>query len=267
MTKEVFLEIQLRRSRHTAPSVLRQPAGVDPEYIARANDPVAFAQFALGSYVPMGLLDSADVPAVGLETIATAVTGHGATPSRFRREVHAELRVVPGRETLDACEAFFDFIGCAAAITRLLHRYPVHALRTSRRPLRRAGVSTSLPEIADSGPLNIVGCIGALALRHHLFAKEIICDESGWLLDPNDITGPDGTGDERWVARQQTLPYTIRFENDSTKAIAPARRVTITQQLDTTADLRSLRLGSFGFGNRTCSRPRTTSRRTTTGST
>jgi hypothetical protein len=66
--------------------------------------------------------------------------------------------------------------------------------------------------------------------------------------DPNDITGPDGAGDERWVAKQQTLPYTIRFENDSLKAVVPARKVTVTQQLDTTADLRSVRLGSFGFG-------------------
>jgi hypothetical protein len=67
--------------------------------------------------------------------------------------------------------------------------------------------------------------------------------------DPNDIVGPAGTGDARWVAKGQTLPYTVRFENDPKRATAPAQVITITQQLDSSLDARSFRLGSFGFRN------------------
>ncbi len=74
-------------------------------------------------------------------------------------------------------------------------------------------------------------------------------------IDPNDITGPAGFGDERWITATQTLPYTIRFENDSTKATAAAQVVTIRQKLDSTLDSRSFRLGNFGFSNRSFTVP------------
>ena len=67
--------------------------------------------------------------------------------------------------------------------------------------------------------------------------------------DPNDIIGPPGYGDEHWVALEQTLPYTIRFENDPNLATAPAQVVMITQDLDIDIDPGSFRLGQFGFGN------------------
>jgi hypothetical protein len=67
-------------------------------------------------------------------------------------------------------------------------------------------------------------------------------------IDPNDIVGPAGYGEKKWVAVRQTLPYTIRFENDPKLATAPAQVVTITQKLDTTADARTVRLMSLGFG-------------------
>jgi len=74
-------------------------------------------------------------------------------------------------------------------------------------------------------------------------------------IDPNDITGPTGFGDEHWITATQTLPYTIRFENDSTRATAAAQVVSITQKLDSTLDSRSFRLGSFGFANQTFTVP------------
>ncbi|HUF09620.1 MAG TPA: CARDB domain-containing protein, partial [Rhodothermales bacterium] len=40
--------------------------------------------------------------------------------------------------------------------------------------------------------------------------------------DPNDIVGPAGYGDKRWVAVSAQLPYKIRFENDPELATAPA---------------------------------------------
>ena len=76
------------------------------------------------------------------------------------------------------------------------------------------------------------------------------CDETEHegSYDPNDILGPDGFGDERWVSKSQTLGYTIRFENDRDLATAPAQQVTITQQLDDDLDFRRFRLGEIAFG-------------------
>ncbi|MEZ4699151.1 MAG: CARDB domain-containing protein [Rhodothermales bacterium] len=74
-------------------------------------------------------------------------------------------------------------------------------------------------------------------------------------IDPNDMIGPAGYGDEQWVSVSARLPYTIRFENDPVKATAPAQVVTIEQQLDATLDARSFRLGPFGFGDFTFEPP------------
>lgn len=87
------------------------------------------------------------------------------------------------------------------------------------------------------------------------FVGNMICKGIFQALDPNDITGPAGFGDERWITATQTLPYTIRFENDSTRATAAAQVVAITQKLDSTLDARSFRLGSFGFANLTFTVP------------
>lgn len=67
--------------------------------------------------------------------------------------------------------------------------------------------------------------------------------------DPNDILGPAGCGDAHWVPARDTFGYTIRFENDPTLASAPAQKVIIRQRLDGDLDLRTFRLGSFGFHN------------------
>jgi RHS repeat-associated protein len=66
--------------------------------------------------------------------------------------------------------------------------------------------------------------------------------------DPNDILGPQGFGDDHWVKAGTPLGYTIRFENQAS-ATAPAQQVTITQNLDSDLDIRSFRLGDFGWGD------------------
>ncbi len=245
MTKEMFIDIQLTTIESYRAEVLRQPDGIDPEHVARANDPLAFAQYALGSYVLMGLIDSSDVPGIGLQQIAFASVGAVVDPTPSYGSVMVPRLPSPLMTPDPACVAFFDFIGCPIAILDCFIDIPGMPFGLTIG-LCAAGVSTSC-QLVDLGPLNIVGCIGVLSTPTCLL-KEYLCDKIAFSYDPNDITGPDGTGDERWVARQQTLPYTIRFENDSLKAIVPARRVTVTQQLDSTADLRSIRLGSFGFG-------------------
>ncbi len=68
--------------------------------------------------------------------------------------------------------------------------------------------------------------------------------------DPNDILGPPGYGDNRWVSVSQTLPYTILFENDPNQATAPAQAVGISMNLDSTLDASSFRLMGFGFAGR-----------------
>jgi len=67
-------------------------------------------------------------------------------------------------------------------------------------------------------------------------------------VDPNDILGPVGVGDENWIPADQQLDYMIRFENDPVFAQAPAQKVVVTQQLDADLDFRTFRLSDFGFG-------------------
>lgn len=73
--------------------------------------------------------------------------------------------------------------------------------------------------------------------------------------DPNDIIGPEGFGDERWVGITQPLDYRIRYENDPDLASAPAQVVRIVHPLDESTDIRAFRLGSFGFADTTFSVP------------
>ena len=68
-------------------------------------------------------------------------------------------------------------------------------------------------------------------------------------FDPNEIIGPAGVGDERWVSALEPLDYTVRFDNDPLLATAPARRVRIMVPLDADLDPRSVRIDDFGFGD------------------
>ncbi len=67
-------------------------------------------------------------------------------------------------------------------------------------------------------------------------------------FDPNDITGPAGVGDDRYIHLDQTLPYTIRFENLAS-ATAPAQEVFVTHRLDADLDLATFQLGDLGFAD------------------
>jgi RHS repeat-associated protein len=65
--------------------------------------------------------------------------------------------------------------------------------------------------------------------------------------DPNDLLGPEGVGDGHWVRPEQTLPYTIRFENIAS-ATAPAQTVVVTTTLDPDLDWTSFGFTELGFG-------------------
>jgi len=77
-------------------------------------------------------------------------------------------------------------------------------------------------------------------------------------LDPNEITGPDGQPDKKWVSVKDRMPYTILFENDST-ATARTRYIKITTPIEPKQDAATLELGSFGFNNQSFEIPAGTS--------
>ncbi|RYZ62315.1 MAG: RHS repeat protein, partial [Chitinophagaceae bacterium] len=78
---------------------------------------------------------------------------------------------------------------------------------------------------------------------------------NGWFwlimpIDPNEIIGPDGVGEKKWVSVKQTMNYTIRCEND-TAASAPARYIRFSTTIHPKHDPNTFELGSFGFNNQT----------------
>ncbi len=69
--------------------------------------------------------------------------------------------------------------------------------------------------------------------------------------DPNDKTGPNGSGDVHYVAGLDAAGYMIKFEND-TSANAPALFINIKDPLDVNNfDLNSFSLGPISFGDTT----------------
>jgi len=65
-------------------------------------------------------------------------------------------------------------------------------------------------------------------------------------IDPNEKTGPMGTGDDHYVKAGDRLEYIIYFENKS-DASAPAQEVFVTDCLDTELDWSSLRVEEASF--------------------
>ena len=72
--------------------------------------------------------------------------------------------------------------------------------------------------------------------------------------DPNDKLVDVGVGEARFVTEEQTLGYTIRFENTS-NATASAQLITITDPLNTNLDWNTFELGDIQFGHRTVTVP------------
>jgi hypothetical protein len=73
--------------------------------------------------------------------------------------------------------------------------------------------------------------------------------------DPNDKSGPLGAGTEHFITGIDPANYSIMFENVPT-ATAPAQKVVITDQLDTSKlDLSTFSLGAFGFGDTSVTAP------------
>lgn len=125
-----------------------------------------------------------------------------------------------------------------------------------------AGTSTDpLEARAICGTGNIIGLIGEYVDPSKLsltligvdlalcFGEKIVCKPVVGSCDPNEIMGPEGYSDEKFVSKNEALPYTIFFENDPVFATAPAQRVVVRQQLDSNFDPATFRLNGFGFRN------------------
>ena len=68
-------------------------------------------------------------------------------------------------------------------------------------------------------------------------------------IDPNELVGPNGVGPQHYISGEQPLQYRVFFEN-TPSATAPAQRIEITDQLDTSKfDPASVLFSSFRFGH------------------
>jgi subtilase family serine protease len=243
MNKQHFLQDQLARIEELRSDVLASPGTHAADLVVRATDPDAFSRYFLEGYVMLDLLDSSDIgPALGAR--ASLVDANKKFSLAAGNGYKGNLKGLSPASGLFECGDLPLFFGCPAAILDCVIELPIPTVIS--QILCGVGILNSCFGV-DLGPFNIVSCLG--------IASGIVCAED-WLicrkfvssLDPNEIMGPRGVGDERWVALRQPLQYTIRFENDSTRATAPAQVVSVTQSFDTTVDVRAFRLGRFGFG-------------------
>jgi hypothetical protein len=241
--KDAYLTHQLSMIESFRQQVLENQSSFSTEIIARAYDTQSFTQFILDGYVALGLIDQSDLPPT---FTAGRFIGSADFSILFSQSTQ---KINPTQNNLNqvtsSCEDFFSKLGCVAAVIDCFIPFPPI-------PPPFNFIMCGFGIAASCGPWDagLAGCIG-VASGLTCLAQELICKRLVGSLDPNDIIGPEGYGDRRWVAVSQTLPYQIRFENDPQKATAPAQRVSITQQLDSTIDIRSFRLSSVGFANRT----------------
>ncbi len=73
-------------------------------------------------------------------------------------------------------------------------------------------------------------------------------------IDPNEMNGSEGFGEERWVGAIEPLRYRIHFENLQ-DASSPAADVVIRSKLDPALNPGSVRLGNVHFGDLTVEVP------------
>ncbi|MCS5723234.1 cell wall-binding repeat-containing protein [Herbiconiux sp. CPCC 203407] len=91
---------------------------------------------------------------------------------------------------------------------------------------------------------------GAVSVGTKCFNEEATA-ENEWVtsLDPNEIVGPGGGGDDHATRAEGDFTYAIYFENMA-DATAPAQEVRITDQLDPAVfDLSTVRFGAVAFGD------------------
>ncbi len=108
-------------------------------------------------------------------------------------------------------------------------------------------------KLADHGPSQVVNTVelalrllarGIVPIRRHQQQIDDAYSEYVTANDPNDLVGPSGAGDARWISGNQPLGYRILFAN-APDASASARTVVVTNPIDPGLDLATLRLGEI----------------------
>ncbi len=239
--KEAYLALQMSMIESSRQAILGNQSSFSPEVVAGAYNAQSFAQFMLEGYAKIGLLDQSDIPPLPKIVNLIEETDNSNTLNKSTFDIGAIPTSI--NDASSACEDFFNKLGCVAAVIDCFIPFPPI-------PPPFNFIMCGFGIAASCGPWDagLAGCIG-VASGLTCLGKELICKKLVASLDPNDIIGPEGYGDKQWVALNQTLEYQIRFENDPKKATAPAQRVFVTQQLDSTVDHRSFRLTTFGFAN------------------
>ncbi|HYI45079.1 MAG TPA: hypothetical protein VE174_06390, partial [Actinomycetota bacterium] len=67
--------------------------------------------------------------------------------------------------------------------------------------------------------------------------------------DPNEKSGPEGSGEARYIEGDEPLPYEIKFENIDDPGTLAAQEVRITDNLHADLDPSTLSLGPVSFGD------------------
>ncbi len=98
------------------------------------------------------------------------------------------------------------------------------------------GIHLGLPELAD--------IIEAFVVAQENANVAIIRP-----IDPNDKVGPPGSGETRLVSAQETLQYTVNFENMAA-ATAPVQEMVVVDYLDANLDWTTLQLADSAYGSR-----------------
>ena len=120
------------------------------------------------------------------------------------------------------------------------------------------GVSPSMSVVPNIGPGFCIGLSVGLGvgwsqgfslnvLSVPVEVSQLSRSRVGRGQDPNDKLSPVGSGDAAYVRADESLSYTIRFENQPI-ANAPAQEIVITDTLDADLDLDTFELIEIAFG-------------------
>jgi hypothetical protein len=232
--EERFVSTLLTKMEEGRQWILAHPEAFGADRVELARDPALFAGELLEPLVATGLVD-----VEGFDLVPTQLPSFSGSPMPGIPWASVDASLKTCAYDVDECKLFFQIIGCGAAAAGCI------AAPTG------VGLILCYMGVAGCAGVPFVGCVGTGvtgAVGAMSCFGGFMCDALAGAYDPNDMLGPPGYGDARWIAAPQRLPYTIRFENDPDLATAPAQEVFVTHALDSTLDVRSFRLGSFGFG-------------------
>jgi hypothetical protein len=245
---EAFDRKQLVESQLLYLELFRQAILIDtsgtlaPEMYNAARSPDAFVNLILPYYVSLGYLTPGDVAQATPEQIKAAAAKVAQMPinkTKLKRMF---------QPMLTECEDDVNW-GYLAVRVAIIAVGIISGVLLAPVTL---GVGAAL---AVFGGLTLGLHIGTMYNGNPSFIAKLLCDDPRTptpvvrSLDPNDITGPAGYSERKWVSVSDEMTYTVRFENDPKLATAPAQTVSVRLDVDSSLDMRTFRLEEFGFGN------------------